>query len=327
MTLPLTLLSASVAQMAGAPLETASRVEWLAIGVLVAIAGVIAWLVLRRIVRHPDGWRPGLLTFGLRGYCAAMFGQHVRHASTVPAKGAALVVANHRSPVDPLLMHAAASFQAEGRSERIIEWLTAREYAKIGGPVGWICDVARSIPVDRGGNDMAAVKEAMKRLKNGHVVGIFPEGKINTGSGLLEFNPGLAFIAARSRVPVIPAYIDDAPAGSSMVEPFVTPTRSRVTFGEPLDFTHIKRPTAVQRIEITQQIRDAILALMPPEKRGSDPVPEPSEVAEPVVETPADLHVAERPETTARNTVPPDVTAAPPAVEPEIGLRLSPASA
>ena len=255
------------------PLAAALSAELLAVAVLAAVAAAVAGVVAYRIVSHPDGWRPGLLTFGLRGYTATMFGQQVAHQSTVPAEGAALVVANHRSPVDPLVMHAAASFQHEGRGERIIEWITAREYAEVGGPVGWICRVARSIPVDRGGNDMAAVKEALKRLKEGRIVGIFPEGKINTGDGLLAFNPGLAFIATRAKVPVIPAYIHDAPGGRSMVEPFLTPSDSHIVFGEPLDFSDFRRPTAKQREEITARIREAVLELMPPDRRGDEPAP------------------------------------------------------
>ena len=257
--------ASSVSTIETGPVSTG--VEWAAAGVLLLLLAAVVTIVLRRIFGHPDGWREGLLTFGLRGYCSMVFGQHVSHTSTVPGEGAALVVANHRSPVDPLLMHSAASFQFEGRDQRVIEWITAREYAEVGGPVGWICRVARSIPVDRGGNDMAAVKEALKRLKQGRIVGIFPEGRINRDGGLLEFNPGLAFIAARAGVPVIPAYIDEAPSGETMIEPFLTPTKSYVRFGEPLDFTHMKRPTAVERLEIAATIREAVLAMMPQEKR------------------------------------------------------------
>ena len=252
-------------------------VDAAAIAVLLTFAAAIVGVVVWRIVSHPDGWRPGLLTVGLRGYTALFFRQHVAHESTVPGSGGALVVANHRSPTDPLIMHAAASFQAEGRRHRIVEWLTAREYSEVSGPIGWICRVARSIPVDRGGNDMTAVKAAMRRLKDGHIVGIFPEGKINTGRGLLEFNPGLAFIATRAQVPVVPCYIDGAPGGSSMVEPFLTPARVRVRFGEPLDFSHLRRPTAKQREEITLAIRRAIEALMPEDER--DPPPAATELS------------------------------------------------
>lgn len=273
-------------------LPLADSTDWLAAGVLAAIALAIAGRLLWLVFSHPDTWRQGALTVLLRAFCATVFGQHVRHTSTIPGHGAALVVANHRSPTDPLIMHAAASFQdgrgladaapkkdqpvrrpdPTSRRQRVVEWITAREYVEIGGPIEWICRAAFSIPVDRGGNDMAAVKEALKRLKAGRIIGIFPEGKINVGEGLLEFNPGLAFIAARGGVPVIPAYINDAPGGpamTTMVQPFLTPTTASVTFGQPLDFTHMRKPTAHQRLEITDQIREAIIAIMPPEKRAA----------------------------------------------------------
>ena len=244
--------------------------ETVAFLTLVVLAAVPAAWLAYRILSHPNTWRQGFLTVALRAFCATMFRQHVRHVSTVPSEGGALVVANHRSPTDPLIMHAAASFQREGSWQRVVEWITAREYVEIGGPIGWICRAAFSIPVDRGGNDMAAVKEAMKRLKAGRVIGIFPEGKINVGEGLLPFNPGLSFLATRGGVPVIPAFIEDAPGGpamKSMVQPFLTPTTARVRFGEPIDYSHIRRPTAKQRDEITDEIREAIIALMPPSKQ------------------------------------------------------------
>ena len=245
-------------------------IETVALCIVLGLSLLVVARVVGKIVSHPDGWRPGLLTFGLRAYCAIFFRVKVRHVSTVPGEGAALVVANHRSPVDPLLMHAAASFQPDGSRQRIVEWLTAKEYCSLPGPIGWITRVARSIPVDREGNDMASVKEAMRRLKEGRIVGIFPEGRINTGEGLLPFNPGLAFLATRGGVPVIPAYIDEAPGGADlngMVQPFLTRTTAHVRFGPPLDYSHLKRPTAQQREQITCEIREAIIALMPPDKQ------------------------------------------------------------
>ena len=62
-------------------------------------------------------------------------------------------------------------------------------------------------PVDREVNDIGAVKKALRILKSGGVLGIFPEG-----TRVKEFNPenakaGVALLALKSNSPVIPVYI------------------------------------------------------------------------------------------------------------------------
>lgn len=65
----------------------------------------------------------------------------------------------------------------------------------------------QSIPVDRNGRDIGPTREAIRRLERGDLIGIFPEGGINMGEGLREANPGIAFLALKAGVPVIPVYI------------------------------------------------------------------------------------------------------------------------
>jgi 1-acyl-sn-glycerol-3-phosphate acyltransferase len=96
------------------------------------------------------------------------------------------------------------------------------------------------IPVDRDGRDMGPVKEALRRLRGGRLVGIFPEGRINDRCGaseLLAGNPGMAWLALHSRAPVCPVFIHDAPQGANMVAPFHTFARVRLVYGEPIDLS------------------------------------------------------------------------------------------
>ena len=274
--------------------------------VLAAFAAGLIGLAAWRILTVGETWREGVLTQVFRGYTSLVFGLRSRNRCPWPAVGAALVVANHRSPVDPLIVHSNSVFKAAGNKMRVVEWLTAREYCKIGGVVQWICDTARCIPVNRHGRDMAAVKDAIRRLKEGKVVGVYPEGRLNTGGGLLDFNTGVAFLAMSTDAPVFPIYIRDAPAGETMVEPFLKPTTCDVVYGEEFDMTPYRgqRPTAILLRELTAGLRKAVADLggieLPPEdgRRRRTPKPkrtEPDLASAPTVEIKPDKRPANRP--------------------------------
>lgn len=227
----------------------------------VALA-VVAWQGLR----CPGGWQVWVLYLIARGYSPLMFGQRIRAKCPFPREGAALVVANHSSPVDPMFIFSGSQEKLDGRFVRVVEFMTAREYCEVKGPIGWICRNMRCIPVDRNGKDMAPAKEALRRLQSGHLVGIFPEGRLNLHAreeGLLPGNPGVAWLALRSEAPVLPVFIHDAPPGTSMVAPFITPSYTQVTFGEPIDLSKYygMKPTPMLLAEVTDLLMERLADL------------------------------------------------------------------
>ncbi len=94
-----------------------------------------------------------------------------------------------------------------------------------------------AIPIKRGASDFRAMREMLRRLKQGAPVVLFPEGTRQTAGGERKIHEGIGFIVAKAGVPVIPAYIKDSdkvlPPGSKVLK------RHRVTviFGAPLHFT------------------------------------------------------------------------------------------
>jgi 1-acyl-sn-glycerol-3-phosphate acyltransferase len=117
----------------------------------------------------------------------------------LPAAGPAIVVANHISGLDPLLMIAC--------SRRPLRFLIAREqYRRFG--LRWLFKAAGCIPVDRERSPEKALRQAFKALRDGQVVALFPHGKIH----LADHPPrptkaGAARLAAISKAPVIPLRI------------------------------------------------------------------------------------------------------------------------
>ena len=71
----------------------------------------------------------------------------------------------------------------------------------IGTFIRWI----KGIPVNRDGNDVRALLDCLKCLKNGEKISIYPEGTRNkTGEGMLPFRHGAAAMAIKAKVPIIP---------------------------------------------------------------------------------------------------------------------------
>lgn len=172
-----------------------------------------------------------------------------------PREGA-VVVANHRSSVDPAFIQVCI--------RRVVYWMVAREYCE--APfLGALLRALQVIPVGRGGIDTAATKQAIRLAREGGLVGMFPEGKINRTDDqlLLPGRPGAALVALRARVPIIPVYIFDAPYDGTSLGPLFMRAKVRVKIGEPIDlspyFGREKEDGVLQ--EITQRAMQAMAVL------------------------------------------------------------------
>jgi 1-acyl-sn-glycerol-3-phosphate acyltransferase len=98
-----------------------------------------------------------------------------------------------------------------------------------------ICEV---IPVRRGKIDIAALREAIRLVQNGELVGIFPEGRINESKQLLlPGRSGVAMIALDAQSPVIPCFIDGAPYDGTTLGCLFMPATVRLNIGRPIDLS------------------------------------------------------------------------------------------
>lgn len=196
------------------------------LGYAIALAGLVLW----RAASCPAGWQRWLLYSVDALYCRLCFHWRSNRACPFDREGAAIVIANHRGPVDPQLIWLGV------RSLRPIGFLTAREYYEKPG-LNFICRHLEAIPTERSGRDMAATRAALRRLQEGKILGIFPEGKINRGTGLLPANPGIGWLALKSKAPVYPVFVQNAPSTNSMVRTFFDFRPVRVLYGEAVDLS------------------------------------------------------------------------------------------
>ena len=170
----------------------------------------------------------------------------------LPRVGPAIVVCNHISSLDPLLLQSACTY-------RLIMWMMAKEYMDI-PYMGKVFQRLQVIPVDRGSKETTPMRTALKRLGEGRIVGIFPEGRITANSEMNEFQTGVALMAIRAKVPVFPAYLDGTQRSMELTEAFVHRSSSAIAFGPAVEFD--RSNTHRETLEAgTKAIKSAVNAL------------------------------------------------------------------
>lgn len=125
----------------------------------------------------------------------------IRGAENIPDRGPALIIANHVSFVDALLIGACV--------QRFIRFLMLKDYYH--HPLfNGVCRLMKAIPIATG--ERRSTKESLRlaiaALKEGHVVCIFAEGQITRTGQLLPFRKGLEIVAREANVPIIPVHLD-----------------------------------------------------------------------------------------------------------------------
>jgi 1-acyl-sn-glycerol-3-phosphate acyltransferase len=146
----------------------------------------------------------------------------------LPPTGPAIMICNHTSALDPMLIQSVC--------RRVIVWMMAKEYYEIRlmTPIFRALEV---IPVDRGARDTSAMRSALRALQEGRILGVFPEGRIETTPELLPFQPGVAQMAIKTKVPVYPAYLDGTQRGMEVGEALMRRNESSIAFGPAVDFS------------------------------------------------------------------------------------------
>ena len=110
-----------------------------------------------------------------------------------------ILMGNHTTMLDPFMMAVAIP-------QYQIRFIGKKELWKV-KPFAWFANQIRAIPVDRHNTDMEAMRACMRVTREGHVLGIFPEGTRHHEGLMTELESGVAMIALRSKVPLVPVYI------------------------------------------------------------------------------------------------------------------------
>ena len=124
----------------------------------------------------------------------------VTDQENIPQNGPFIIVANHSSLLDPIIL---------GISIKPKIIFVAAAYLFEIGWLGYLLRKANSIPVQRE-NDIKAIKQSLKILRQGGVLGIFPEGGIDRQKNNLPIRAGAAYLATKAGAPIVPVKIKGA---------------------------------------------------------------------------------------------------------------------
>ena len=132
----------------------------------------------------------------IKAFIKVLYNPKVEGIENIPESGPVILAGNHKSNIDPLLVCT--------ENKRIVHFLAKKELYK-NKLLKKFMDNVGTIQIDRDINDTSAIKESIKMLKKGEVIGVFPEGKRNmTNDILLPLKQGTVTLAKKTKATLVP---------------------------------------------------------------------------------------------------------------------------
>ena len=185
----------------------------------------------------------------LRFFCL-LLGKFFFHLETrgrkfIPRKGGFILVSNHASFLDPIILGVVSSrvLSFAARDSLFRNKLFAALLSEIG-----------VFPIKRWSADLGAVKESLRRLRNNSGLAMFPEGTRSPNGEIQDITYGFVLLAHKAAVPIVPAWISGSKRAWGKGSMLIKPAKIKVVFGHPL---HIEGRQDYARIarDVFEQIR------------------------------------------------------------------------
>lgn len=211
--------------------------------------------VYRRIIMPLDYWFWRNLFWLL---LKVFFRVSVVGKENIPRKGPLIVVSNHLAAADPPIMAYAVNRRIRFMAK--VEMLYGHWYSPF---LRW----GGVFPVRRFEADLGALRKAKQILREGEVLGMFPEGTRSRTGGMGPGHPGTAVIALQSGAPVLPIAITGSESIKN-ISSFFHRYPINITVGEPIVFPATERVNYQTVKQATDVIMGRIAELLPPAYRG-----------------------------------------------------------
>ncbi|MBU0503125.1 MAG: lysophospholipid acyltransferase family protein [Candidatus Omnitrophota bacterium] len=153
----------------------------------------------------------------------AVCGLEVSGCEFIPKKGGFILASNHLSYLDPIAVGVAC-----GRLD--LNYMARHNLFRNPG-FAWVLKEVHVFPVKRNTADFKALKEAMRRVNQKKGLVLFPEGTRQVSGKFGEPEPGIGFLAAKLRVPVIPVLVRGTDQAWPKKARLPRPAKVKVTFG------------------------------------------------------------------------------------------------
>jgi 1-acyl-sn-glycerol-3-phosphate acyltransferase len=180
---------------------------------------------------------------------AAVTGFQIRYRGCefVPPAGGGLVLSNHQSNLDPIIVGLVP--------ERRLNYVARQTLFRF-APLRWLLHSLDGIPIDREGTGLGGLKETLRRLKHGELVLLFPEGTRTSDGEVQPIKPGFCALARRSGVPLIPVAMDGSFDAWPRQRRFPRRSVIHVQFGPPIEPAEVAALDDEQLVaEVERRIR------------------------------------------------------------------------
>ncbi len=201
-----------------------------------------------------------MVKYSLQPITALAFDARVSGAENVPPSGGLIVASNHISYLDPPLLGT--------WFPRVIHFMAKQELfdTPVFGP---LIRAVHAFPVNREAGDRGAIRHALRVLKGGGVVGIFPEGRRNL-DGEAQARSGAVLLASTAQCPVVPVAL----VGTRLAAKRLRASHVEVRIGKPMRFQgSARKPTKTELAAWTEELTHVIADLMESnaDPKGADP--------------------------------------------------------
>ncbi len=209
-----------------------------------------------------ETWRFTLRLFVLSSL-KGLYQFRIHGEENIPYQGPGVVMSNHVSLLDGWLLGS--------HTQRMARFLVYDAYFK--NPISRFgLNLFRTIPISQGAKRdvVESLREARRRLEEGHVAGIFPEGSVTRSGWLNPFQKGITRVVQGAALPLVPAYMNGLwmslvsfSEGAFNLQFPRTHQDLEIEFGPPLDSktSHVDLWNAVKTLEVNAAFRDAARAL------------------------------------------------------------------
>ncbi len=195
----------------------------------------------------------------LRGLMRLLTHTEVRGRENIPPAGPLIVAFNHLSHVDGLLIVALMPYP--------VEIIALADLLSVPGTAQALRAYG-VIPVHRDAFDRDVIRRALQVLREGKVLILAPEARRSVTGALERARPGVAYLALKAGVPVLPVAIAGTERFFDDLKRFRRP-RLRVTFGEPFAFSpYTDGRRREQRRRAADEVMVRIARMLPPRYRG-----------------------------------------------------------
>ena len=194
----------------------------------------------------------------------AFFDLKVDGLENIPERGGALIISNHQSNLDPVVLGA--------RLRRSLSYMAKEELFHVMPPFTWLLRSLGAFPVHQGHGDVRAMRQCIQRLQDGYLLNIYPEGSRTPDGEIGRIEKGVALIERRAHVPIIPAVIVGAFEAWPIHRTFPRPGPIRIQFGQPMNLADMDSDRILATIDRT--LRKMFNELRSSVSRASQPATE-----------------------------------------------------